>query len=140
MLTLENKFTVVKEVAASVAPEIRKRIHVNGKDSLGNNIGKYSKSYFKYVRPKYNRTEPIGKKVMSLTRGMENSFTSGFLNQKPTKTNLGYGIGFINESYYEIAMAQEKKLGKKIWSLTNKELKLAYKVANNATKEILKSK
>lgn len=41
----ENPDQMLRTVAMAVHPEVKKRVHVEGKDSGGNKIGTYSKSY-----------------------------------------------------------------------------------------------
>lgn len=137
LLSIADKNNVIRTVAATLAPEVRKRIHVNGLAANGGPIGQYSLKYWKYRRPKFNRTEPRSKVVASLTRTMENQFTSGANNPNPTKTALGYGLGFINTKYRDIAGYLEETYKKKIWALTEKEKKLAIDVARGEVKKIL---
>lgn len=140
LLSIDDKKNVVRIVAASLAPIVRKRIHVDGKAADGSGIGKYSDKYFKYVRPKYNRLEPKSKMVFSLTRTMENQFTSGAQNPNPTKTTGGYGLGFINPFYTKLAGDLETMKDKIVWRLTTQERATAKKVAEGEVKKIFSNK
>lgn len=140
LLSVADKNNVVRTVAATLAPEVRKRIHVEGKAADGSNIGAYSDDYYKYTRKKYNRTEPKSKVVISLTRTMENQFTSGAENPNPTKTALGYGLGFLGVEHRRIAGYMEELYDKKIWKLTAAEEKLAHQVASGEVKRILNAR
>ncbi len=40
-----NPDPILRGIALTVLPELRKRVHVDGKDSSGNKIGSYSKAY-----------------------------------------------------------------------------------------------
>ena len=89
----EQKDKLLRTLATSLAPDIRHRIHVEGKKADGSDIGEYSNAYLK-KRIKKGRLE--GKrKVLSFTRQMENDL---FLldNKDPIKTTEGYGLGFKN--------------------------------------------
>lgn len=131
-----------REMAFTIAGEMRTRIHEQGKDSSGSEIGSYSPQYMRVrtdklppqftrgakkgqTRPKFNRTANT-KVVASLTRQMENDMTAG-----PIKTTDGYGIGFRNPDNYDKSQFVENTYGKKIFSLTQEEKQKAKAIAED---------
>jgi len=64
---LGNPEYVSRAVATAVMPEMRKRIHVDGKNSKDSQIGVYSNSYLKLRQKKYNKTSD-NKVIASLTK------------------------------------------------------------------------
>lgn len=99
----------VKELAASLIPIIRNRVHVEGKLADGSLIGNYNDDYLK-LREKRGRSEG-NKVVLSFNRNMENAL-------KVIAIDNSYGIGIIGNEEGEstIAMIElvrilEKKYG-----------------------------
>lgn len=131
-----------REMAFSIAGEMRTRIHEQGKDSSGAEIGNYSPEYMRVrtdqlpqqftrgekkgdTRPKFNRIANT-KVVASLTRQMENDMTAG-----PIKTTDGYGIGFRNSENYNKSQFIESTYNKKVFALTEEEKKKAKAIAED---------
>lgn len=127
---LQNPETVSRAAAAAVLPEIRQRIHVEGKKSDGSEIGTYSNSYLKLRQKKYNRTADT-KVIASLTRQLENGYTL-------TATENGYTIGNTSPENDEKIQWLEEKYGT-IWNLTEKERADVMLVANDMAGKILKA-
>lgn len=125
---LKNKEEIMLPVVQNVAGEMKVRIHTDGKDANGSQIGTYSKGYMKYGRPKFNRTSDT-KVIASLTRAMENDF-------KVISTSKGYGIGFSNIDNYAKTFFVEATYKKKIWELTHQELQLALTIGDRIKKHI----
>ena len=121
---LDNPETVSRAAAIALMPELRHRIHVEGKKTDGSAIGTYSNSYLKLRQSKYNRTLD-STVIASLTRQLENGYIL-------KATENGYTIG--NASPYNDEKIQhiEEKYGA-IWQLTEKERELTQIVANETT-------
>jgi hypothetical protein len=54
-----NPDTVLRTVALAVMPELRHRVHVEGKDSAGNQIGIYSPGYMKVRTGNYENSKRV---------------------------------------------------------------------------------
>jgi hypothetical protein len=117
---LGNPETVSRAAAVAIEPELRHRIHVEGKKTDGSAIGTYSNSYLK-IREKNNRGTS-SKVIISLTRQLENGYTL-------KATEKGYTIGNTSPSNEEIIGYLTEKYGD-IWQLTEKERELTQIVAN----------
>lgn len=159
----ENPGEVMKTVAMAILPELRHRVHVDGKDSDGNQIGIYSPEYMKVRTGNYKNSArfsrgnkkgeakdsgvntktgiarpkynrtPDTKVILSLTRQMEN-------DESVFPTDNGYGIGFLNHHNYEKALWCEDTYNKPILSrLTQGELEFAQKTAQEFLPEYLKT-
>lgn len=125
-----NPEPVLRMMAMGVLPEMRKRVHVEGKDAAGNRIGSYSTPYMKLRQAKYNRTAD-DKVVLSLTRQMEQDLTV-------VELNPGYGIGYLNGDNFRKAMWLEEKYNKEILTaLSEDEQQLAEAVAEEYIAELL---
>ncbi len=133
-----NPNPIMRTVALTVLPEMRRRIHVDGKDSSGNAIGTYSPGYMRMrtgkskTGPRHNRTSDP-KVILSLTRQMENDMVV-------VPTPRGYGIGYNNPLNFKKAGWNEETYKKKILTkLTDQELELAVTTAQEFTPEYLKT-
>lgn len=138
---------MLREVATTLAATVRERVHEKGLDSAGQQIGTYSKGYMvkrtgSYkTKPKkdskrimYNRSGDT-KVILSLTRQMENDFSTGAKNKNVSKISGGYGIGWKNDFNFKKAEWNEKRYSKKIFNLTSGEKDLAIKLANEIIKD-----
>lgn len=123
---------LMRELAVTTAGTMRERIHEQGKDANGSNIGVYSVDYMK-IRAKNNRTSDK-KVILSLTRQMESDFTLGVNNTEPTKLPNGYGIGWKNQLNADKAGYLEIRYKKKIFAMTNKERSDAIKIVQEFSK------
>lgn len=156
-LTAAASDQMLRTVAFAVLPEVKKRVHVDGKDSNGQQIGTYSPGYMalrtgNYANSdKFKKGKNVGKNknagtntvtgkprpnyhrtgdtkiVLSLTRQMEND-----LSVFPV--GAGYGIGYNNPFNYQKSQWNEATYRKRIWALTAEEKGLAIKVAEEFIK------
>jgi hypothetical protein len=125
---LENPETISRAAALAVMPELRERIHEEGKKSDNSQIGEYSILYLKLRQRKYNRT--ADKKVIgSLTRQLENSYILG-------PTTKGYGISVATPLSQDKIQWLTEKYGI-IWQLTESEKNIAYLAAVETANKIL---
>lgn len=114
--------------ATTLLALMRKRIHVNGLASDGRPIGTYTKSYMKYVRPKFGRKEG-SKVVLSLTRSMENSMILFPIEN-------GTAIGYATAELTQRARWQEKRYDNRpIFSPTQQESDVLREIAKNYINE-----
>lgn len=125
---LDNPETVSRAAAIALLPELRHRIHVEGKKTDGSAIGTYSNSYLKIRQSQYNRTSD-STVIASLTRQLENGYTL-------KATEKGYTIGNASPYNDEKIQHLEDKYGA-IWQLTEKERELTQIVANETTLVIM---
>jgi hypothetical protein len=128
---LGNPDTITRAVATAMMPTIRKRIHVEGKNSSGGQIGVYSNAYLRLREKKYKRFETDV--IASLTRQLEGGYVLGATKDGYTIDNLGNKIDNDNKTKTEYL---EDKYGK-IWDLTEKELQDVLLIANEETKLIM---
>jgi hypothetical protein len=125
---IDNPETVSRAVAVALLPEIRNRIHVEGKNSKGADIGTYDNTYLKLRQSKYNRTGDPSV-VISLTRQLENSYSL-------QATDKAYTIGFTSPGSEEKVKYMEEKYGT-IWALTDKEVEVAKITAGDMATKLL---
>lgn len=138
MLSLQDKNTVVRTVATTMAAEVRDRIHEKGLNSDGQPIGTYSDEYMK-VRKKKGKGSST-RVVISFDRALQNDFSLTI--KDPIKTPLGWGLGFRNTGGVDNASKaewMEERFGS-IWALTSAELKQVKEVAEFETRKILNKK
>lgn len=128
--TPENLDKLSREIGITLAGEMRERIHERGEDSSGSQIGTYTPGYLRLRQRKYNRTADP-KVILSLTRQMENDFTTGISNPEPTKTPDGYGIGFKNPDNFNKSQWNEEKYKKPIYNTTTTEKGQVRKIAED---------
>jgi hypothetical protein len=120
--------TVSRASAQAVLPELRERIHVDGKDSNGAEIGEYSNSYLKLREKKYHRNSDK-KVIASLTRQLENSYVL-------QATDKGYTIGVATPLSEQKIQWLTDKYGL-VWALTENEKTIAFNAAIETTNRIL---
>lgn len=159
-----NPDPMLRTVALTLLPEVKKRVHVDGKDSSGNPIGTYSPGYMQLRTGNYANS---GRKTKGKNKGQlkdAGAFTRGDKKgqQRPkynrtsdTKVILsltrqmendlsvlpsgtGYGIGYNNPDNFKKSQYNETTYQKKIWSLTEEEKALAVQTAENYVTENLK--
>ncbi|MDF2381315.1 hypothetical protein JMG10_07555 [Nostoc ellipsosporum NOK] len=150
----------------AVLPELKHRVHIQGKDSDGNQIGTYSPEYMKLRTGDYGNSSRYGrgakkgqaKDAGKYTRGDKKGMARNRYNRLPdTKvilsltrqmendmtiipTENGYGIGYLNSLNYQKAIWCEETYKKKILTkLTNGELELAFSTAQTFVPEYLKT-
>lgn len=109
---LKDKDYLLRPLAIETIPNIKERIHRDGKASDNSDIGTYSTGYMR-VREKSNRSADR-KVIVSLTRQLENDYTV-------VATQNGYGIGFSNPLNYLKADWVERSKKKIIYNLATQE-------------------
>lgn len=105
--------TLLRSIATSLLPEIRDRIHGEGKKADGSQIGTYTPEYLKR-RIKHGKTASP-KIILSYTRQMQNDF-------KVIPLQGSYGLGFSNPDDTNKAEWAQDRFGK-IYGLTSEETK-----------------
>jgi hypothetical protein len=113
---LKDKDYLLRPVCFDLLELMKKRIHEDGKNAAGSQIGTYSKGYLALRQKKYKRSSDA-KVIVSLTRQLENDWSV-------IATTKGYGIGFKNDFNLKKARWVEVKKGI-IFSLTTEEEKYA---------------
>ena len=126
---LSSPESVSRAAATAVMPEIRERIHVDGKNEKGAEIGEYSLSYLKLRQRKYNRTSD-SKVVASLTRQLENSYILGVVGKE------SYGISVATPLSFDKIKWLTEKYGE-VWMLTENEQKIAFDAAASQAIKVL---
>lgn len=130
-ISLQDKDKLLRTIATSLLPEVKHRIHVEGKAADGSEIGTYKDSYMP-TRIKFNRGDSR-KKIYSLTSQMENSFVViadgvryglGFIDIAPDSRRIGKSISSSQKVKYN-----EGRDGKKVYALTGEEIQTGRKVA-----------
>jgi hypothetical protein len=141
MDALANTQDMLRYVATNMIPEIRHRIHVEGKATDGNQIGTYSPGYLK-LRTEGYKSETItrgkgkgnprtvqslnresdSKVIISATRQLENDYAV-------IPTARGYGIGFKNPENAKKAEYCEETYNKPIFPMTSGEQQKAVALA-----------
>lgn len=121
---------LLRTLATTILADMRYRIHVEGKDSEGGQLGTYSNAYLKIRQRKpYNRNSDP-KVILSLTRQMENDFS---VVAKQTKS--GYGLGFKNSVNFEKATWLQKRYGR-FYRLDANQLKLLRDTTDQFIKDL----
>ena len=126
--SLANPETVSRAAASAVLPELRDRIHGEGKNENGAQIGTYSLSYLKLRQSKYNRTSDSSV-VASLTRQLENSYILG-------ADGNSYGISVATPLSVDKIKWLTDRYGD-LWMLTKEEEKIALDAAKETSNKIL---
>lgn len=160
-----NPDQMLRTVALSVLPEMKSRIHVEGKDSNGGQIGTYSPSYMKvrtgqfgnsgrFVRGakkgevkdagKFSKGVKSGESRPKYNRTSDTKVILSLTRQMENDLSVGpsgngYGIGFNNTENFNKSQWNEATYKKKIFSLTKEEKELAKKVAEDFISQIIKS-
>lgn len=120
---LKDPEYLLRPVAFGLIDKMTQRIHNEGRDSSGNEIGQYSNSYLKQrQKAPLNRTAD-SKIIVSATRQLENDWSV-------IATQKGYGIGFKNPFNLQKLRWVEQGQGKKIGDLTPDEEKYAIDYLN----------
>lgn len=172
ILSIKDKMDALKDpsgmlqtVALAVLPEMRKRVHVEGHDSSGSQIGTYSPEYMKVRTGDYSNSKRVTRGVNKGKAKDAGQFTKGGKQNTPrpkyhrsadTKvilsltrqmendmsvvaTGNGYGIGYKNPFNHNKAIWNEKRYNKKILTtLTQEELELVDRVAEEYVSENIK--
>jgi len=152
-----DKDAMIRDVALSVLPMIRKRVHVEGEASDGSQIGSYTKGYlvvrsgqFQNNRKKhgegfvkaggqkgqYTKGNKTGKKRAYYNRGTDRKVVLSLTRQMEDDLSVipiddGYGIGYNNPDNFKKAIWNETRYKKSIWNLSEEELKTVDRVVND---------
>lgn len=109
--------------AVSLMAVMRDRIHVQGKDSNGVQIGTYTPAYIKYKRAKMGRGTD-NKVILSLTRQMESGYQIEAIEN-------GYAICFRTAEDMQKARWCEKTYNKPIFAPTAEEKAMVMQIAQD---------
>lgn len=145
--SLADKEKMLKSCAVGILPVIKDRIHENGQDSTGGQIGTYSEGYMKVRTGNFGNSKKFAKgknkgKLKDAGRTTQGS-KAGILRPKYNRSNdtkvvasltrqlendyitapteTGYGIGFSNPLNREKSDHVEATYNKKIWNTTDGE-------------------
>lgn len=153
---------VARACATAVLPEMKQRIHVEGKDSKGGQIGTYSNAYMKVRTGNFTNS---GRKSKGANKGAlkdSGTYTKGnaaatarpkYNRTADTKVVLSltrqmendmgvvaagksYGIGFKNKLNYDKSIWCEETYNKDIYKLTPQELELVRTTAKGFIAQI----
>lgn len=123
MLTELQKDKMTRLQAVSLMAAMKVRIHQDGKDSNGTQIGTYTPAYVKYARRKAGRGTD-NKVIISLTRQLESGYQ---LEQIPN----GYAICFRTQEDMQKARWCEETYKKPIFAPTPEEKAMVVQIAND---------
>jgi len=129
LLAASDKDKLLRTVATSLLPEVKTRIHVDGKNADSVEIGTYSPGYMKVRVNKYNRTSDT-KVILSLTSKMENEFVA-------VANGTQYGLGFLTPDSAQKAVWCEATYKEKIYALTSGEVDTGIAVAQKFVHDAL---
>jgi hypothetical protein len=110
--------------AVSLMAVMKDRIHVQGKDSNGNQIGTYTPAYVKYVRAKKHKRGFDNKVILSLTRQMESGYQIEAIKN-------GYAICFRTAEDMQKARWCEETYKKPIFAPTAEEKAMVIQIAQD---------
>ena len=117
--------------ATSLLAVMRDRIHVQGKDSSGGQIGTYTPAYIRYTRKQKGRGTD-NKVILSLTRTMENSYELYAIKN-------GTAIGFTTMESMQKARWCEDTYKKAIFAPTAEERAMVKAIADDFIAKHVKS-
>jgi hypothetical protein len=149
---------IAREVAVNLLPVVHDRIHQDGKDASGNQIGTYSKGYLAIRSGTFKNSETnkkgknkgakknagtttkgdnIGSERTNYNRGSDTTVILSLTKLMEDdfsvqETQLGYGLGYNNPLNYQKAQWNELTYKKLIFGLTNEEQLIANEVAKIA--------
>lgn len=118
--------SILREIATTMRAEVGTRIHEEGKNAAGGDIGQYTSGSYKALRNRKGRR--IDKVDLSFTRQMSNQFSV-------IATANGYGLGWADTEKTDRAGYLEKRYGK-IWALTEDEKKQTEAIAESSVKKL----
>lgn len=164
MKRLMDSDAVLSQVTTQLVPVMRKRVHEDGQDASGSQIGTYSREYMS-VRtgiyksngvyksgPNKGKAKPVGVFTKGPRKGQERpkynrtgdtkvilSLTRQTENDmKAIPTEIGWGIGYSNEDNYNKIIWNEKRYGKKILTeLTEQEDEQVGEIAEEYVNQII---
>lgn len=163
MQELQNPDQMLRTVAFAVLPELKRRVHVEGKASSGEQIGTYSPGYMQLRTGNYSnsgrktkgknkgqlkdagvytRGDKKGQPRPKYNRTAETKVIASLTRQMENDLSViaagkGYGIGYTNPHNYDKSQWVEQTYKKDIWELTKEERELAIKVANDFVNQTL---
>jgi len=130
MQSLDQSDALLREIATTMLAETRQRIHEDGKNAAGNQIGTYATSYLEWRRENGYKTTGSNVKLF-LTGQMQNDYK--VVPQSKTK----YGLGFSNSLNADKAGWAEERFGK-IYGLTPDEEQLVQDICDEFIKNLFK--
>ncbi len=126
-LTEMQRDKLTRLQAVSLMAVMRDRIHVQGKDSNGVQIGTYTPAYIRArIRAKRGTDSKV---ILSLTRAMEDSYEIYPIEN-------GYGIGFNTMESMQKARWCEDTYKKPIFAPTAEEKALVMQIADDFIKKL----
>jgi hypothetical protein len=160
---LNDREYLLRPVAFGVIDLMTKRIHIEGKDSSGGQIGTYSKGYmavrtgiyksnevYKSGKNKgqqkptgvYTKGAKIGEKRPSYNRSNDPKVIISLTRQLENDwsviaTTKGYGVGFLNVHNFNKSQWVELTYKKKIFALTESEREYALNYINDLVNQAL---
>lgn len=161
---VENPDPLLRTVALTVLPEVKKRVHVQGLDSSGSLIGTYSPGYLALRTGNYSNADKFKKGARQGQHKNAGTHTKGnsagsvrpqYHRDADPKVILSltrqmendmsvlpngkaYGIGYNNPENYQKSQWNEATYKKAIWNLTESERELAQETAQHFTTDYLK--
>lgn len=162
---LKDKEYLLRPVAQEQIRLMHDRIHEQGKDSGGNQIGTYSPGYMTIRTGKFKNStviskgkrkgevkdsgvttkgKSIGAKRVSYNRTSDTKVVISLTRQLENDytvvaTPLGYGVGFNNKHNFDKANWVENTYERKIFDHTQEELDAAIEFINELTQDALNS-
>lgn len=164
LISLEqNPDQMLRTVAFAVLPEVKKRVHIDGKASNGEQIGTYSPEYMKIRTGNFGNSAKFSKGKHKGSVKDSGTFSRGKNKgeQRPRynrtgdtrviasltrqmendmsvlATGSGYGIGYNNPDNFNKSQFVESTYKKDIWSLTTDEKELATATAQQFVNDFL---
>jgi hypothetical protein len=154
---------VARAAALAVLPEMKRRVHVDGKASDGSRIGNYSNAYLKLRTGNYGNSAKVTRGKNKGEKKDAGVFTKGKNKGQPrpkfnrttdpkvvlsltrqqendmsvVPAGKGYGIGYKNQHNFDKSQYAEATYKKQIWKLTKEERQLAREVAEAEVKRQL---
>ncbi len=129
LLTLQQADSLLRLISEGMLGATRERIHEEGKNSTGGQIGTYSPSYLE-LRIE-NRLSADPKVKLFFTGQMQNDYKIVPLS------DTEYGLGFSNQLNADKADWAEDRFGK-IYELTDQEMQGVRDIVSEYIKELFK--
>lgn len=148
---------MLREIAVSMLPVVRDRIHVQGKAADGSQIGEYSEGYMAVRTGIYKSNEKVskgknkgqtkstgvftkgenkGKQRPNYNRSQDKKVILSLTRQQESDLSVqptpeGYGLGYNNDANFNKAQWAETTYKKPIFSLTNDEKEMVIEIADS---------
>lgn len=162
---LKDKEYLLRPLCFDIIDLMTKRIHIDGKDSTGSQIGTYSKGYMAIRTGGFENSKRVTrgknkgkiKDAGTFTKGTGKSLSRPMYNRSSdTKVIVsltrqlendwaviarprGYGVGFLNALNFQKAGWVEETYDKRIFHLTTEEKEFAQKRIQGLVKNALES-